>query len=202
MVNWVDVLVVAIVALSGMMGFLRGMVREVLGLAAWIGALFVATTFLRQAEGVLHRFIANPDIADPAAFGVLFLVVLVVLSLVARAVGGAIRGSVLGGLDRTLGLVFGLARGGVLLMAAYVIGGMLMPVDRWPGVVLEARTLPSIYGGAAWAVERLPPKYRPRLTPPPGRTATAADLLHANPVGRALGVSPAAPRETAHAVAR
>ncbi len=202
MVNWVDVLVFAIVALSGMMGFVRGMVREVLGLAAWAGALFVAVTFFGQAQGVLRRVIANPDIADPVAFGALFLVVLIASSLAARAVGGAIRGSVLGGLDRTLGLVFGLARGAVLLMAAYVIGGMLMPVDRWPGVVLEARTLPSIYLGAAWVAERVPPKYRPHLTPPPGRTATAADLLHANPVGRALGVSPAAPRETAHAVAR
>jgi len=201
-VNWVDVLVVAIVALSGMMGFLRGLVREVLGLVAWVGALFVATTFLGQAEGALRRVIANPDIADPVAFGALFLAVLIVLSLVARAVGGAIRGSVLGGLDRTLGLVFGLARGAVLLMAAYVIGGMLVPVDRWPEMVLEARTLPSIYFGSAWAAERIPPKYRPHLTPPPGRTATAADLLHANPVGRALAVSPPAPRETAHAVAR
>jgi len=201
-VNWVDGLVLAIVALSGMMGFLRGMVREVLGLAAWAGALFVATTFFGQAQIMLRRVIANPDIADPAAFGVLFLVVLIVLSLVARAVGGAIRGSVLGGLDRTLGLVFGVGRGAVLLMAAYVIGGMLMPVDRWPGVVLEARTLPSIYLGSVWAAKHIPPKYRPHLTPPPGRTATAADLLHANPVGRALGVWSAAPRETAHAVAR
>lgn len=216
MVNWVDVAVLAIVAFSALLGFMRGLVREVLGLAAWIGALFVAITFFGQAQDAAHRLIANPDIADPVAFAVLFLVTLAVLSLVARAVGAAIRGSVLGGLDRTLGLAYGVVRGAGLMLVAYVIGGMLVPVDRWPGTVLEARSLASIYYGAAWATERIPPGYRPHLMPPPqGRTTTAAELLHANPIGRAVG-SAANPglvnpgpvnsgpvnKETAHAAAR
>jgi membrane protein required for colicin V production len=189
--NWVDVIVLTIVAFSGMLGFLSGLVREVLGLAAWIGAGIAAWYFFPELQGVARQQITNPDIADPVAFGGVFLLVLIVLSLVARAFGKLIRGSALGGLDRTLGLVYGLARGGVLLIAVYVIVGIAEPVDHWPVQVLEARTLPSIYLGAVWITGRIPDEYRPKLAVPPATGPTdSAELLHANPVGRALGAQP------------
>jgi membrane protein required for colicin V production len=190
--NWVDVAVLVVVAFSGMLGFVRGMVREVFGLAAWIGAAIAAIWFFPQVQGFARRAIENVDIADPVAFGGIFLLVLIVLSLVARLLGGAVRKSTLGGLDRTLGLLFGLARGAALIVAAYLIAGAIEPVDRWPDQVLEARTLPSIYLGAAWVVQRVPDDYRPVLiVPPAGRQTGSADLLHANPVGRATGTLPA-----------
>ena len=192
--NWVDVAVLVVIAFSGMLGFWRGMVREVFGLAAWVGAAFAAAFFFSQFQGIARRAIANPDVADPVAFGAIFLVVLIVLSIVARLLGGAVRSSALGGLDRTLGLVYGLARGGALAVGAYIIAGAVQPVDQWPDQVLEARTLPSIYLGAAWVAQRLPDEYRPTLAvPPAGRTTGSADLLRANPVGRALGAAPARP---------
>ena len=192
--NWVDVAVLAVSAFSGMLGFLRGLVREVFGLSAWIGAGLAAWWFYDPADAMARRAIANPDIADPVAFGVLFLVVLIVLTLVARALGGAVRRSALGGLDRTLGLVYGLARGGALVVAAYIIAGVYEPPDQWPDPVLEARTLPSIYTGAVWVASKLPERYRPELTvPPAGRPTNSAALLHANPVGRAGSPPPARP---------
>ncbi len=192
--NWVDVVVLTIVAFSGMLGLLRGMVREVLGLAAWLGAAFAAVWFFPQVQGIARRAIANPDIADPVAFGAVFLVALICFSLVARLLGGAVRRSALGGLDRTLGLVYGLARGAAVIVAAYLIAGAVEPVDHWPQEVLEARTLPSIYLGANWVVERLPETYRPSLpVPPAGRPERSADLLRATPIGRALGAQPARP---------
>jgi membrane protein required for colicin V production len=190
--NWVDVVVLVVVAFSGMLGLLKGLVREVLGVVAWAGAGIAGVTFFPQVQGIARRSIANPDIADPVAFGVVFLAVLIVLSLIARTLGGAARRSALGGLDRTLGLLFGLARGALVVIAAYVIAGIAEPVDQWPPEVLEARSLPSIYLGATWAVQRLPETYRPALSiPPAGRQASSAELLHANPVGRALSAMPA-----------
>ena len=186
--NWADIAVLTAVAFSGMLGFIRGLVREVFGLIAWAGALFAAIWFFPDLQGLTRRSISNPDIADPVTFGVVFLVVLIVLSLVARVMGGAVRRIGLGGVDRTLGLLFGLARGAALLIAAYVIGAALVPVDQWPDQVLEARTLPSIYVGANWAAQHLPEQYRPVVpVPPAGRPTNSAELLHANPVGRALG---------------
>ncbi len=192
--NWVDIVVLAVIAFSGMLGFMRGMVREVLGLIAWVGAAFAATWFFPQVQGIARRAIENPDIADPVAFGAVFLVVLIVLSLLARGLSGAVRHSALGGLDRTLGLVYGLARGAAVMVAAYLIAGVIEPVDRWPNEVLAARTLPSIYLGAVWVAQRLPAEYQPALpVPPTDRPASSADLLHANPVGRALGAPPPRP---------
>jgi membrane protein required for colicin V production len=186
--NWVDVVVLTIVAFSGVLGFLNGMVREVFGLAAWIGAGVAAWYFFPDVQGLARQEITNPDVADPVAFGSVFLLVLIMLSLVARASGKLVRGSVLGGLDRTLGLVYGLARGGALMIAVYVIVGIAEPMDRWPDQVLEARTLPSIYLGAVWVTDRIPDEYRPKLAVPPAAGPTdSAQLLHANPVGRALG---------------
>ena len=193
--NWVDVLLLAVVACSGLWGFLRGMVREVLGLAAWVGAAIAATWFYPDAQVLAHKTIANPDVADPVAFGAVFLVVLIVSSLVARILAGAVRRSVLGGLDRTLGLLYGLARGAALAIIAYIVVGTVEPVGRWPDPVLEARTMPSIYLGAAWAARQLPPAYRPVVAvPPAGRPESSAELLHANPVGRAVGAQPARPQ--------
>ena len=189
--NGVDVAVLVAVSFSGMIGFVRGLVREVFGLTAWLGAGLAATLLFPHAQTLARQVIANTEIADPVAFGLVFLAVLVVLSIVARALGGAVRASALGGLDRTLGLLYGLARGLAVIVLAYVVAGALEPMDHWPDAALEARTLPSIYLAAAWAAERMPDAYRPFVAvPPAGRSATAAELLHANPVGRALAAPP------------
>jgi membrane protein required for colicin V production len=166
--NGVDVAVLLVVAFSGVMAFMRGLVREVLGLAAWIGAGIAAFALFPRAQPLMRQTIPNPDIADPVAFGGVFLIVLIVLSVGAR-------------------IISGLARGAVIMIAAYIAAGTLEPMDNWPSAVLEARSLPSIYLGAVWVVARLPEEMRPVLAvPPAGRTTTAADLLHANPIGRAL----------------
>ena len=82
--------------------------------------------------------------------------------------------------------MYGLARGAALAVTAYLVAGAVEPVDRWPDQVLEARTLPSIYLGAAWVVQRLPESYRPALAvPPAGRPTGSAELLQATPSGRA-----------------
>ena len=173
---------------------LRGLVREVLGLAAWIGAGAAAFLLFPHVQPVLRRAIANVELADPLAFGAVFLVVLIALSLLARGLGGAVRRSAIGGLDRTLGLVYGLARGAAVVIVIYIAAGAVQPMDNWPGMVLEARTLPSIYQGAVWVAGQLPEPYRPALAvPPAGRVTNAANLLHANPVGRALAAPPARP---------
>ena len=192
--NLVDGAVLLFVAFSGLMGFARGLVREVLGLAAWIGAGAAAYWLFPRTQPLAQSAIANPDIAAPVAFGGVFLVALIALSLVARLLGGAVRQSALGGLDRSLGVVYGLGRGAAVIVAAYVFASAIEPVDHWPDAVLEARTLPSIYHAAAWATERLPEAYRPAMRPPPaGRATNSADLLHANPVGRALAAPPPRP---------
>ena len=140
-------------------------------------------------RGVVRTWFSTPEWVDPVSFIVVFLVALIVLVLIAKAIGGFVRGSVLGGVDRTLGLVFGLARGAAVIVVAYILGQMVFPIDRWPDAVLNARTLTPTYEAAKWVRDQLPDPYRPHtLDPPPaGRDATADALLHANPQGRATG---------------
>jgi membrane protein required for colicin V production len=184
--NGVDFVVLLVVAFSAMMAFMRGFVREILGLGAWIGAGVTAFVFFPIVQPMMRKTIGNPDLADPIAFGVVFLVLLILLSLIARFMGRAVRAAGLGGLDRTLGLVYGLARGAVLMIGLYIGAGLIEPVESWPNMVLEARTLPSIYLGAVWVAGHVPDVYKPVLAvPPAARNTNAADLLHATPIGRA-----------------
>ncbi len=192
--NWVDFVVLAVVLVSGLVGVLRGLVREVLGVAAWIAAAWVASPYglFPYVVPWVRKQVSDPGVGDIVAFGGVFLVALVVLWIIVGAISSRVRGSALGGLDRTFGLVFGIVRGAVLLAATYILGGFLSPSDGWPAPVQQARLLTPVYQGAEWLANQVPPTYRPNVAKPPfGRTTTAADLLHATPAGRALSVRPA-----------
>ncbi len=189
--NWVDLGVLTVVAFSGMLAFFRGFVREVLGIVAWVGAALFAMSAFHVVQGPFRIYIQNPDIADPAAFAVLFIVALVVFSILASTLGGLARVSMLGGIDKTLGMLFGFARGAALAVFAYIALGLLSPSDKWPDLVQQARFLPLAHSGAVWAVNILPGDYRPRVYPPPGgRETSSADLLRVEPRGRAFGQRP------------
>lgn len=187
--TWVDLGVLGFIAISGLLAFGRGLVREVLGVGAWVGAGAVAIFCMPLARGPVSDYVHAKEWVDPVAFCVVFICALVVLMLAAHVVGAAVRNSALGGVDRTLGLLFGLARGAVIVAAAYIVGGMLSPINRWPDAVLEARTLTPTFLAASWLRNQLPETLRPKRLepPPPGREATAEALFHATPQGRATG---------------
>lgn len=186
--TWVDLIVLAVLAVSGALAFMRGFVREILGLAGWVGALAAAVWGLPLLRPRLTNWVHGSPWVDPVGFVVIFLVTLIVLLLIARVIGRAVRDSPLGGLDRTLGLVFGLVRGAALVIIAYIGAGMVVPVDQWPEPVQQARLLWPAFVGARWTVQQLPSSYRPRLyPPPPGRATTAQALLQPIPQGSAIG---------------
>ncbi len=186
--TWVDAIVFGVLAVSAIVAFARGLVREVLGVGAWVGAAIVAAWGFPLAEPHFRAWLGTPELADVATVAALFLVTLIFLSLIAHWIGSLVSMSVLGGLDRTLGLVFGVVRGAVLVVIAYILFGLAIPVERWPEPVLEARTLPAASWGAAWLVSLLPAEYRPHLAPLPlGRPTSAAALLRAAPQGREIG---------------
>ncbi len=187
--TWVDIVILVVLAISGLLAFLRGFVREVLGIGAWLGAAALAVwanpRILPRFDQWLHNY---PGLAQPIAFGVVFIVTLLILLFFSHAVGKAVRRSPLGGLDRSLGLVFGLARGAALVVLAYILAGMVIPPDRWPPPVLHARAMQIAYAGANWTRSLLPVGFRPSVpAPPAGRTATEDALLRATPQGRATG---------------
>ena len=186
--TWVDGVILGILAISGLLAFSRGLVREVLSIGAWIGALAIAAKMQPVGKEVAAQWVKEPQIASAASFVVLLLVSLILLKLVARAISNMIRSTGLGGIDRTFGLLFGLARGAFVVITAYILAGTTMSIDRWPAAAREARSLPWVYEGAVWVrANLLPDDYRPKLyAPPSALNPTSDSLLRAAPLGRAV----------------
>ena len=184
--NWVDIIVLAVIAVSALSAFVRGFVRELMGIGAWIGAATVAAWGAPSLEPAVREWTGSADFSVPLAYAGVFLAALLLLSVGAATIGGVVRGIGLGTVDRTLGIAFGIARGAVLVIAAYLGASYLMPPERWPEPVRQARALPFAYQGAAWLAGKIPPPYRPVVPEPPaGRETRAADLLHVPAQGRA-----------------
>jgi membrane protein required for colicin V production len=182
----VDLAVLVVMLVSGLLAFSRGLIREILSIGAWLGAAVIAMAGRPMIRPWLGPYVPSPEWTDPAGYIILFLLSLIVLSVIAKAIGGAVRSSVISGIDRSLGLLFGLARGAVLAVAVYIVACLAIPPDRWPPPVLESRSLPYIYNGAEWVARQIPQEYRPQvLPPPPSRQTALGGLLKASPIGRA-----------------
>lgn len=185
--TWFDLAMLGVLALSAILAFFRGFVREVMGVAAWVGAIVVGFWFEPFVAPKVEHWIADPKIAEPAAIAIVFIIALIVFSVISGWVGALVRGSVLGGVDRTLGIVFGIVRGAVLLIFCYVAAGLVTTPQDWPEPIRDARLLPYVYEGAQQAVTFLPAQFHPHLAAPPTtKPPSLNDLLQPAPKGSAL----------------
>jgi membrane protein required for colicin V production len=119
-----DYAVLAVIGLSATIGIWRGLVREVVALAGWIAATVVAMLFAGEAASLMPANFATPLIRTLLAFAVLFLLVLIGTSLAGLLIAKIVRAVGLGIADRTLGGVFGMARGALILLALVVVAGL------------------------------------------------------------------------------
>ena len=118
-----DYAVLAIVGLSVLVSVVRGLVREVLALAAWAVGFVVATLYSGEFAVLLPAAISDERLRLLAAFIVLFLLVLVAMSVVAYLVVKLVRSAGLGVEDRVLGGIFGFARGLLVVMVLVLAAG-------------------------------------------------------------------------------
>ena len=175
--TWVDGLLLAVLAVSAAVAYSRGLVREVLGAGAWIGALVLAFTLLPRTLVLMDGAVQPDWLAFAVAVGGVFLLALLALKLAIAWVAGLVRASALGGVDRALGTLFGLARGAFIAVLAYIVAGLFLPSERWPEPVRDARALPFVADGARWLVDSLPPDYRPPVPGAPARPLPSMDDL-------------------------
>jgi membrane protein required for colicin V production len=156
-VNWVDLAVAGVVLVSAVFAFYRGFVREVLAIAGWVGAAAVAVYYFADARPFVEQYVSNDLLADVATGGGLFLVSLVVFWLLIHLIVLRVKTSALNALDRSLGFLFGVARGVIVVVLAYMVGEYWLwddadnPRPEW---LTEARSLPLIdhTAGLIWAV--------------------------------------------------
>jgi membrane protein required for colicin V production len=151
-----DGIVAAVILLSGLFAFFRGFVREFLAIAAWVGAALAALYGFRYARPIARQFITVDMVADGVAALVLFVAALVVLSIISGGLSRRVQNSQLSALDRSLGFIFGLARGAVLVCLALLVVNWAVPRDQRPPWLAQARTLPVIEQGAQWLLNLIP----------------------------------------------
>ncbi|WP_439813751.1 CvpA family protein [Zavarzinia sp. CC-PAN008] len=162
--NWpihpVDAAVLVILALSALFAFFRGFVREVLSVLAWIGAAVVAVALLPVGRPYAAEVITNPAIADAAAGVTIFVIALIIFSLIGGLIASQVQKSAIGPLDRSLGLLFGVARGGLVLCIAYLLITRLDASDKDPEWMQQARSLPLVKAASERLYATLPPELR------------------------------------------
>ncbi|MGE5547563.1 MAG: CvpA family protein [Solirubrobacterales bacterium] len=146
--TFVDVVVAVVLLGSAGFAFLRGFVHEVLSILAWVGAGFAALYGFHTVQPFFRQHIGAAWAADAAAGASLFLVSLLVLSIATKAVANRVRNSALNSVDSSLGFVFGLVRGAVLLCLAYMVVAWLFKPDQQPDWIAQARTKPWLERGA------------------------------------------------------
>lgn len=186
MFQLLDLILAGIMLISGLLALMRGFTREVLSLVAWGAAALAAFLALRTPDLVdLVKQYLEPEIVAKAALGGgVFIVVLIFVSLISVKLSDMVVDSAAGMFDRTLGFIYGLARGLVLVAIAYLFYGWLMPADRQEEWVRNARALPLIKQVGTVILSFVPPDIAETLTntailggPDNGTTAKSGQAL-------------------------
>lgn len=129
---WIDIAIIALVVLSAVLSLFRGFVKEALALASWLVALWVTMIFYEDLAVVLSEWIAEPSIRNIAAFSILFIGILLIGALINYLASKLVVKTGLAMTDRMLGVVFGVARGVVIVAILVLFAGLTpLPQDSW-----------------------------------------------------------------------
>ncbi|MGH1432240.1 MAG: CvpA family protein [Neptuniibacter sp.] len=146
--NWADWTILGIIGISSLISLRRGFAKEALSLLTWVTAFVVARIFSQPLSVVLEPYIETPSVRVSAAFAILFIAILVLGALINKLVSTLVDATGLTGTDRVLGMGFGAARGGLVVVVIVVLIGMSPAVnDLW---YRESQLIPHFAMMEAW----------------------------------------------------
>lgn len=155
--NPVDVVVLIVVVVSALLALVRGFVAEVLSIVGWIAASFAVLYGLGPLKPYMAAYMHNELMAGGASASVLFVGTLAIMSAISYSVSRMMRTNHLSAVDRSLGFLFGLVRGGLLVCLLYICitfvfpppkTGETMDPSTMQSVLMTARTQPALAAGA------------------------------------------------------
>lgn len=139
-----DGILVGVTLFSAVLAMVRGFSREVLSVASWIAAAAAAYTFYPLLVPLIMDYVSSQNIATVVSAGIIFLVALIVVSVLTMRIADFVIDSRIGALDRTLGFLFGAARGILLVAVAVLFFNWLVAGPQQPTWVANAKSKPLL----------------------------------------------------------
>ena len=140
-----DLVLLAVMLVSGLLAMVRGFMREILSIAAWGAAALVTLYAFGKLLPTAKTYFNNDTVASVVVVAGVFIGTLIVVSIITVRISDMILDSRIGALDRTLGFLFGLARGLLIVVVAFLFFSWLVPDKQRPGLGDRG----EIPGGAA-----------------------------------------------------
>lgn len=155
-ITWLDILLLGVMLISGLLAMIRGFMREILSITAW-GAAAVATLLLyNKLLPVAKANISSDLIATGVVIGGVFLITLLIVSVITVRISDMVLDSRIGALDRTLGFLFGLGRGLIIVVVAFLFFAWLVPTGKQPDGVRNAKSRVVLENTGEWLQALLP----------------------------------------------
>ncbi len=159
--NWIDLVIIALIVVSGLISLFRGFVRESFSLATWIIGVWLGIRYAAEVAEQLPQAVSDATLRLGIGFALIFIAVLIVGGILGVLANRLVKGSGLTGTDRSLGVIFGLLRG-VLLVAVLVFLASLtlMPDEPWWE---NSRLIPEFERVVDWLIAQLPEGWQEQI---------------------------------------
>lgn len=156
-ITLLDGILIGITLFSAVLAMVRGFSREVLSVASWVAAAFAAYYFYPLLLPYAQEYTTSTTVAMIGSAALIFLVALIIVSFITMKIADFIIDSRVGALDRTLGFVFGAARGLLLVVVGMLFFNWLVQdPERQPTWVVEAKSKPLLDQLGTQLVNMLP----------------------------------------------
>ena len=151
-----DLVLLGVMLISGLLAMVRGFMREILSIVAWCAAALVTLQAYPKTLPTAKEYIANETVASVAVIAGLFILTLIIVSIITVRISDMILDSRIGALDRTLGFLFGLARGLLIVVVAFLFFTWLVAEKQRPDWVTDAKSRVVLQGTGDWLMSLLP----------------------------------------------
>jgi membrane protein required for colicin V production len=155
-ITLLDIVLIVVMLISGLLAMVRGFMREILSIIAWVLAAGATLYAYSKLLPLAKQYFNNDIVAAVAVIGGVFLVTLLIVSILTVRISDMVLDSRVGALDRTLGFLFGLARGLVIVVVAFMFFNWLVPDRSQPEWVKGAKSRVVLTGTGQWLMSMLP----------------------------------------------